>query len=140
MRAALEAARSALQSGQAPVGARLVLGGQAIATGHNAVIESIDATAHAEMVVIREACRTARRLELGGATLYTTVEPCAMCLAACHYAGIGEVRYGASLEFMQSLTGAELAGPPAARAGLTVVGGLLAADSEALLAEWRGAA
>ena len=69
------------------MGACLVKEGQVIARAHNAVIADLDITAHAEICVLREACREQRTLSLVDCILYVTVEPCAMCLAASFYAG-----------------------------------------------------
>jgi len=142
MRAALEAARLGMLAGEPPVGACLVAGGEIIATLSNAVIGELDITAHAEMRVIREACRQLRRLELGECTLYVTVEPCLMCLTACHYAGITEVFYGAAIADMNAITGNELEGSPGALlselVSLQLEGGYLAAECRALIASWSG--
>ena len=134
MRAALAAARRGLLAGEAPVGACLVQDGRVIATAHTAVGGGPDATAHAEILAIRAACRSLRSARLDGCELYVSVEPCAMCLAACHYAGIDAVWFAASLQDMQALTGQELAAPSPASVGLH--GGVLADESRALLAEW----
>jgi guanine deaminase len=140
MRAALAAARRGLLAGEPPVGACLVRDGEIIVTANNAVIGELDATAHAEIRVIREACRQLRSLALTGATLYATVEPCPMCLSACHYAGVEAVVFGAALEDMQGVTGVELEVHHAtlAQGGmtLTVTGECLADESRALIAEW----
>lgn len=140
MRAALEAAQRGMLAGEPPVGACLVRGEEIIATQGNAVISELDITAHAEMQVIRAACRKLRQLELTGCRLYVTVEPCRMCLAACHYAGIDVIVYGASLADMDAVTGRELAGqPPAAESGAgqpALQGGCLAEECRALLETW----
>jgi len=140
MRAALEAARRGMLAGEPPVGACLVAGGEIVATLSNAVIGELDITAHAEMRVIREACRQLRRLNLSECTLYVTVEPCLMCLTACHYAGITEVYYGAAIADMNTVTGNELGGSPGAslsdRVSLKLEGGCLAAECRALIASW----
>ena len=147
MRAALEAARRGMLAGEPPVGACLVAVGASgtptiVATLSNAVIGELDITAHAEMRVIREACRQLRRLDLNGCTLYVTVEPCLMCLTACHYAGITEVVYGAALADMNAVTGNELGGGPGASPGSTELlkleSGCLAAECRALIAMWSG--
>jgi len=118
-----------------------VSGNEVAAVGHNSVIGELDITAHAEIVVIREACRTLRTLELPDCSLYVTVEPCPMCLSACHYAGITEIFYGAPIEAIDRLTGGELCVAPAelfaGRADQpAITGGILAADCQALLDEW----
>lgn len=140
MRAALDVARRGLLAGEPPVGACIVRDGEIVARSNNGVISELDATAHAEIRAIREACRQQRSLSLGGCTLYATVEPCPMCLSACHYAGIGEIVFGAGLEDMHAVTGSELdlrhvafsdAGFDAA-----VSGGCLRDECRALLDEW----
>jgi len=140
MRAAIDAARRALLAGEPPVGACLVRDGAIVATSGNSVIGDLDATAHAEIRVIREACTQQRALSLAGCTLYATVEPCLMCLTACHYADIGAVVFGATLDDMHAVTGNELHVPHATlvRGGFTVVlnGPCLRAECVALLDEW----
>jgi len=136
MRHALEAARRAMLAGEPPVGACLVADGEIVATLSNAVIGELDITAHAEMRVIRAACRQRRTLDLGGCTLYVTVEPCAMCLAACHYAGIADIVYGAAIADMNAVTGSELVASPDGDGVLKLAGGCLAEDCRALIAAW----
>jgi len=140
MRAALDAARRGLLAGEPPVGACLVRDGDIIATANNGVISELDATAHAEIGVIREACRQQRTLSLAGCTLYATVEPCLMCLTACHYAGIGEIVFGATLDDMHAVTGNELHVEHAALErggfGVTLTGACLRGESAALLEDW----
>lgn len=131
---ALEAARRALLAGEVPVGACLVSGDARIA-GHNHVIAHCDPTAHAEMEVIREAARRWRAWPAAGLRLFATVEPCPMCLAACHYAGIAEVLYAASLGDFHRLTGSELLAPLSSP--VQVSGGLRRADSLQLLELWK---
>ena len=139
MRAALAAARRGQLAGEPPVGACVVQDGAVIAAAHTAVVGGPDATAHAEILAIRAACLHRRSPSLAGCELVVTVEPCAMCMAAAHYAGIRVVWFGAGLEAMQAARhgdgGAEL--KAAVPAGMTVTGGLLAAECTGLLAEWR---
>lgn len=136
MQAALDAARRALAAGEPPIGACLVHDGEVIATAHTGVAAGPDATAHAEILVIRAACRVLRASRLDDCRLYTTVEPCPMCLAACHYAGIEAVVFGASLAELHRITGRELVA--AAPADVALSGGVLAEQSLALLTEWAG--
>lgn len=142
MRRALDAARRAGLAGEPPVGACLVRAGSVIATAANAVVSGLDITAHAEMMVIREACRRERSLLLSDSVLYVTVEPCPMCLAACHYAGIGRIVHGASLEDLDAFTGGELlSGLRGSQPGGPVVeGGFLRTEALALLRSWAGGA
>ena len=97
MRQAVEAARTGSADGQGgPFGAVVVKDGQVIGVGANSVVRSHDPTAHAEVTAIRDACTTLGTHELRGATLYTTCEPCPMCLAATYWARVDRVIYGAT--------------------------------------------
>ena len=82
MRMALEQGQKAAELGEVPVGAVAVADGQVIAAGHNLVETNTDAAAHAEMRVLREACRKLGRWRLDNVTLYVTIEPCPMCAMA----------------------------------------------------------
>lgn len=93
---ALEEARAAALRGEVPVGAVIVRGGEVVARAGNRTRELADPTAHAEMLVIREACRIAGSERLGGHDLYVTLEPCPMCAAAISAARIGRLYYGAA--------------------------------------------
>jgi tRNA(adenine34) deaminase len=95
MREALEEARSALESGEVPVGAVVVRGGEIIARGHNEVEGRGTATAHAEMIAIEEASGRTGDWRLEGCSLYVTSEPCHMCLGALYLARADRVVYGA---------------------------------------------
>jgi tRNA(adenine34) deaminase len=95
MRAALDEARQAALDGEVPVGAVLVAGGRIIARAGNRTITDCDPTAHAEMVVLREAARIIGNYRLLGADLYVTIEPCAMCAGALAQARISRLIYGA---------------------------------------------
>ncbi len=134
MREALAAAQRGQLAGEPPVGACIVQDGRVIATAHTAVIAGPDATAHAEMLAMRAACRHARTATLVGCELVVTVEPCAMCLAASHYAGIERIWFGVGLAAMQAVTGRELRG--AVPEGLVISGGILADECGALLNSW----
>lgn len=95
MRLALERARAAEAAGEVPVGAVVVRDGVVLGSGRNGPIAASDATAHAEIVAIRAACRAVDNYRLPGATLYCTLEPCAMCAGAIGHARIARVVYGA---------------------------------------------
>ncbi len=95
MRLALEEARAAESAGEVPVGAAIVVNGQVIARGANRTIADCDPTAHAEIVALRAAARTMGNHRLAGATLYVTIEPCAMCAGAIVQARIERLVYGA---------------------------------------------
>ena len=93
---ALDEARKAYDLGEIPIGAVLVMDGQVVAKGHNMREIWHDATAHAEIIVIREACRSLKRWRLTGATLYVTIEPCPMCAGALVMSRIDRLVYGSS--------------------------------------------
>lgn len=94
MQIALDEARTALEKGEVPVGAVLVKGHQIISKGHNLRESDLDPTAHAEMIVIKEASRLLNRWRLTDATLYVTLEPCPMCAGALIQARISRLVFG----------------------------------------------
>ena len=96
MEAALDQARLALAAGEVPIGAVLVIDGQIVARGFNQPIRSCDPTAHAEMLVLREAARLVGNYRLTDADVYVTLEPCLMCVGALVHARVREVIYGAA--------------------------------------------
>jgi tRNA(Arg) A34 adenosine deaminase TadA len=97
MQRAIELAIENVRSGHGgPFGAVIVNDGVAIAEGANRVTSSNDPTAHAEVMAIREACRKLNNFQLDGCELYTSCEPCPMCLGAIYWARPARVFYGAS--------------------------------------------
>lgn len=94
MALALEEARKAFDLGEVPIGAVLVCEGQVVSRGHNLREIWHDATAHAEMVVIQDACRKLERWRLSGTTLYVTIEPCPMCAGALVNSRVDRLVYG----------------------------------------------
>jgi len=94
MRLALEEAARARDAGEVPVGAVVVLGGAVLGRGYNHPIGAHDPTAHAEIVALRAAGVAAGNYRLTGSTLFTTVEPCLMCVGAIVHARVGRVVYG----------------------------------------------
>ena len=95
MRQALALAQRAGETAEVPVGAVVVLNQQIIGSGHNHPIGQCDPTAHAEIMAIRQACQREKNYRIPGATLYVTIEPCAMCAGAIVQARIDRVVYGA---------------------------------------------
>ena len=95
MSLALEQARKAEEEGEVPVGAILVKDGLLIAKAHNQPISTNDATAHAEIQLIRAAGKKLKNYRLTGTSLYVTLEPCAMCLGAIMHARVEHVVFGA---------------------------------------------
>jgi tRNA(adenine34) deaminase len=114
MQAALDEAGRALEAGEVPIGAVVVMAGELVGRGFNQPIRSGDPTAHAEIVAIREAARATGNYRLTGATLYVTIEPCLMCVGALVHARIGTLVYGAaeprSGAIASTVRGAELPG------------------------------
>ncbi len=96
MEIALQQAELAAEHGEVPVGAVLILPDGQQFVAHNASISTCDASAHAEMQVIRAACQAIGNYRLVGAQLFVTLEPCAMCAGAIIHARIKRVIYGAS--------------------------------------------
>jgi tRNA(adenine34) deaminase len=95
MRRALQVARAAGARGEVPVGAVAVRDGTILAAAGNAMERRGDATAHAEMLVLRRAARIAGGWRLDGVTVYATLEPCPMCAGAMVQARIARCVYGA---------------------------------------------
>ena len=96
MRRALALADRASAAGEVPVGAVLVLNGQAIGEGWNASISFSDPTAHAEVRALRDAGRRLDNYRLPGSVLYVTLEPCVMCAGAIIHARVARVVFGAA--------------------------------------------
>jgi tRNA(adenine34) deaminase len=94
MGAALEQAQLGLAAGEVPIGAVLVVGDAIVARAYNQPIGAVDPTAHAEVLVLREAARQIGNYRLTEATVYVTVEPCLMCVGALVHARVRELVYG----------------------------------------------
>jgi guanine deaminase len=95
MREAIKLADEGMQSGRGgPFGCVVVRNGQVVARGSNRVTSTNDPTAHAEVTAIREACTTLKTFKLADCELYTSCEPCPMCLSAIYWAHIPTVYYG----------------------------------------------
>ncbi len=97
-KAALEAGEGVARGEGGPFGAVIVRNGAIVASAHNTVILSADPTAHAEMNAIRAAAQKLGRFELDDCELYTSCEPCPMCLAAVHWARIPRLYYGCTAD------------------------------------------
>ena len=95
MRAAIGEAKVAAQVGEVPVGAVVVVNNAIIARGVNRTISDTDPSAHAEIVALRAAAQELGNYRLSNATLYVTLEPCAMCMGAMVQARIGRLVFGA---------------------------------------------
>src|SRR5271166_6231855 len=134
MRLALDEARASAAAGEVPIGAVLVHNDAVLARSGNRTIRANDPTAHAEIIVIREAARLLGNYRLAGTVLYITLEPCAMCAGAIIQARIPRVVYaaddpkgGAFRSCFEILTSHKL------NHHVDVTSGLLAQDSTSLL-------
>ncbi|MGH7392753.1 MAG: tRNA adenosine(34) deaminase TadA [Candidatus Rokuibacteriota bacterium] len=137
MREALDAAKRGLVAGEVPIGAAVVVDGAVVARAHNAPVMLSDPTAHAEVLALRAAAEKCGNYRLPGATLYTTVEPCAMCCGAMVHARIARLVYGArdpKAGAVESLH--RLLDDPRINHRIETRGGVLADESAALLGEF----
>ncbi|MCK5225270.1 MAG: nucleoside deaminase [Planctomycetes bacterium] len=98
MMLAIERAKQAIEKGQTPFGACIVKDEQVISCEHNTVWDTTDITAHAEINAIRKACIKLDTVDLSGCVIYSTCEPCPMCFAACHWARISKIVFGARIK------------------------------------------
>lgn len=94
MNMAAELAEKNIDEGGGPFGAVIVRNGEVVATGVNRVTASNDPTAHAEVNAIRNACSKEQTFNLSGCVIYTSCEPCPMCLSALYWAGVSKIYYG----------------------------------------------
>ena len=137
MQAALEQAQLAASSGEAPVGAVLVAGGDVLARGHNRTIVDNDPSCHAEIVVLREAGTARGNHRLTDTILYVTLEPCAMCVGAIVQARVTRVVFGAYDPKAGALGSAiDLSDSPAFNHRFEIQGGVLSDQCGALLREF----
>lgn len=99
MKIAIDEAREGIKNGHGgPFGSVIVKDGKIIGRGHNMVLKNNDSTAHGEVTAIRNAEQEIGSYDLSGSVIYTTGEPCPMCLAACMWANISKVYYGCTIE------------------------------------------
>ncbi|MFL5329295.1 MAG: nucleoside deaminase [Gemmataceae bacterium] len=144
MRLAIAKTREGIAAGQSPFGALIAQGSRVVACTHNIVWATTDPTAHAEVNCIRTAAKALNTIDLKGCTLYSTTEPCPMCLAAIHWAKIERVVFGATIADAGTAGFAELYIPAKemarmGRSPLKVEDGLLAKECAGLFDEWKRA-
>lgn len=94
MQEAIDLSIASVESGGGPFGAVIVKDGEIIARASNSVTINNDPTAHAEVNAIRAACQSLQNFSLEGCELYTSCEPCPMCLSAAYWAGIKRIYFG----------------------------------------------
>ncbi len=142
MRRCIELARLALGAGDAPVGALVVRDDRVIGEGYERTRARLDPAAHAEVEALRAACATLDTLDLSGATLYTTVEPCILCSYAMRQTRIERVVYGVDTGSLGGASGPYPlltdASSFAGRKPPSVTAGVLAEECGQLLEERRG--
>ncbi len=132
MQKALEEAEAARESGEVPIGAVVVCGGQVIARCHNLTETLCDVTAHAEMQAITAAAEHLGGKYLTDCTLYVTVEPCAMCAGALGWSQMKRVVYGADDE----KRGYRLYAPNALHPKTAVTSGVMQEECRKLMQEF----
>jgi tRNA(Arg) A34 adenosine deaminase TadA len=144
MRIAIHKAQEGIAAGQSPFGAVIVRDGEVVAATHNTVWRDGDPTAHAEVMCIRRAAAVLKTIFLNGCTMFSTTEPCPMCLAAIHWAKIDRVVFGATIAdataagFGELHVDAKLLAEMG-KSPLCVDSGLLREDCAALFAQWHAA-
>ncbi|NJK93448.1 MAG: nucleoside deaminase [Blastochloris sp.] len=139
---ALRLAREGMQGNRGgPFGAVIVKQGQVIARGQNRVTSDLDPTAHAEVVAIREACRVLGRFDLRGCEIYSSCEPCPMCLASIYWARLDRLTYAGTREdaagagFDDAVLYSEL--PKESHERTLPCQTMLREDAQQLFAEWN---
>ena|SRR5688572_27914087 len=137
VREAIALAGQARERGDHPFGALLVLDGEVVLSAMNSVATDKDPTAHAETNLVAEAVKRLSADQIARAVLYTSCEPCAMCVGKMYWAGIRSVVYGLSSEDLASMTGGDFLIPcrelfERARQIVDVKGPLLSEEAEAV--------
>ena len=104
MKMAIQEARRGIKAGDGgPFGAVIVKDGVVVGKGHNQVLKNNDPTCHGEVMAIHKACKKLKTFDLSGCEIYTTGEPCPMCMAAILWANIDKVYYGCNIFDTQDL-------------------------------------
>lgn len=103
MQRAIELAEYSVKIGGGPFGAVITKDGVIVAEGHNCVTLNNDPTAHAEVSTIRKACKELNTFDLHGCKIYTSCEPCPMCLSAIYWARLDRIYYGCDKEDAQNI-------------------------------------
>jgi guanine deaminase len=144
MRLAIKVAQAGIATGQSPFGAVIARGDIVVAETHNTVWRDLDPSAHAEVNCIRQAATALRTIDLSACTLYSTCEPCPMCLSATHWSKITRVVFGASIADaaqagFQELHVAAIDLVQMGRSPIRVEAGLLRDECAALFDQWKQA-
>ena len=137
MHAALEQARLGLAAGEVPIGAVLVIDNAIVSRAFNQPIGSVDPTAHAEVLVLRDAAGAIGNYRLTDATVYVTLEPCLMCVGALIHARVREVVYAAAEPKTGALVStARLLDIPQLNHRFAVTAGVLEDDARELIQQF----
>jgi|ERR687892_1977872 tRNA(Arg) A34 adenosine deaminase TadA len=141
---AIAKAREGIEQGQTPFGACIVRDGEVLACAHNEVWATCDITAHAEIQALRAACAMLKAVDLKGATIYCTCEPCPMCFGAIHWAKISRIVYGAEISDAKTfgfneLTISNSAMKKLGNSGVEIEDGCLVQENRALFKVWKEA-
>jgi tRNA(adenine34) deaminase len=137
MRLALEQGQLAYDCGEVPVGAVVVFAGQVIGRGYNKPITSLDPSAHAEVVALRNAAKNIGNYRLPGSTLYVTVEPCTMCTGLLVHSRIERLVYGTTEPKSGVIESAMcLLDRPFYNHKIDILGGVLAAEASTLMSDF----
>jgi tRNA(Arg) A34 adenosine deaminase TadA len=145
MREAIRLSEEAVRSGRGgPFGCVVVRAGKVVGRGSNQVTSTCDPTAHAEVVAIREACKALNTFQLADCTLYTSCEPCPMCLSAIYWARIPSIYYGnsrtdaAAIGFDDDFIYQQIPLPPSERR--VTMQPVLASEARAAFSAWTAKA
>ncbi len=141
MRLAIKKAQEGIDTGQTPFGACIIKDAKVISCAHNTVWGTNDITAHAEIAAIRQACRKLKTIDLTGAVIYSTCEPCPMCFSACHWAKISMIVYGVKIADAEKcgfnelkISNQEL--KKAGKSAVKLIGGVLKKENTDLFKRW----
>ena len=136
MQIALALARKAGKLNEVPIGALIVKNGKVIAKGYNKRERTHDATAHAEVVAIRKACKKLRDFRLTGCTMYVTMEPCTMCMGTILNARIDTVIFGGSQDKPNILSSREINERAELNHKVQIISGVLGEESSLLVSNY----
>ncbi len=144
MHLAISVCREGIRAAQTPFGCVIVVDGSIVAATYNTVRRDVDPTAHAEINALRDAARSLGTIDLSHATLYSTCEPCPMCLAASHWGRVARVVFGASIADAESSGFREMPIPALTlakmgKAQMQIESGVLLDECVALFDEWKKA-
>ena len=136
MEIALLEAQKALKANEVPIGVVIVRDGKIIAKAHNTREKSHDATAHAEILAIRKACKKLRDFRLNDCIMYVTLEPCTMCMGAVLNSRVGTLVFGASQDKENVLSAAEINERANLNHKTQIVSGVLAEECSSIVSAY----